>query len=166
LTYYGFPSQMLLSGYVIGHERMSEMLDELKVLHAIHFQETETLYLDQPCDPDYDRWRALEDLGQFVVFTVRNTAGELVGYLQYYVFRDMHSKEMYVAREDALFLLPEHRGGGIASKLIDYAEHCLKQLGCAYAGMSNKGPVGGPDIGNFLERKGYRPVAMYYSKKL
>lgn len=164
MQYYAFELEEH-RGYIIGHERIAEMEKDIRPLHAAHWQETETLYLDTPCDPDYTRYKNSEAAKQFVVFTVRKD-GEMVGYIQYYVFRDMHSQHMYTAREDALFLAKEHRGGGLASKLIDYAEHCLKQLGCAYVGMSSKAPAGGPDIGKFLERKGYRPVAMYFSKKL
>lgn len=165
MKHYGFQPETH-RGYLIGHERIADMEEELKVLHAEHFEETETLYLDAPFNPDYARYKNSEAAHQFVVFTVRAPDGEMVGYLQYYVFRDMHSQGMYTAREDAFFLSKDQRGGGIASHLLRFAEHCLKQLGCAYVGMSSKAPVGGPPIGKFLERKGYRPVALYYSKKL
>jgi len=32
--------------------------------------------------------------------------------------------------------------------------------------MTSKSPVGGPDIRPFLEKRGYRFVAEYFSKKL
>ncbi len=162
--YYGF--DIAFSGdVVIGHERIEDMCDELRVLHEQHYRETETLYLDVPFDPDYTRYVASEKAGQFVVFTAR-MHGELVGYLQYYVFRDMHSSGMRQAREDAFFFVPAVRGKGHAPKLLKFAEDALKKLGCRYVGMSSKAPTGGPDIGSFLERKGYRPVALYYVKQL
>jgi GNAT superfamily N-acetyltransferase len=163
-TYYGF-NPLSVDGYSIGLERIANMEDELRVLHTEHYNETETLYMQDEVDVDYERYRASEAANQFVVFTVR-TAERMVGYLQFYVFRDMHSKNVLQAREDAYFLTKSERGTGLASVLLGYAEQCLKQLGCRYVGMTSKGPVGGPDIGNFLERKGYRPVAMYYSKLL
>jgi len=167
-SYHGFDPD-ITEKYAIGLEKVAQMEDELRELHAEHYAETETLYLDAEFDPDYARYKNSEAAGQFVVFTVRDISNwhrDMVGYLQYYVFRDMHSKGMYTAREDAFFLTKDHRGGGLAPKLLSYAEHCLKQLGCRYVGMSSKAPVGGPDIGNFLERNGYRPVALYYSKQL
>lgn len=150
---------------VIGHERIEDMHDELRVLHEQHYRETETLYLDVPFKPDYVRYIESEKRGQFVVFTARSQ-GELVGYLQYYVFRDMHSAGMRQAREDAFFFTEKVRGKGHAPKLLKYAEEALKLLGCRFVGMSSKAPAGGPDIGKFLERKGYRPVATYYIKQL
>lgn len=164
IKYYGFEVEDY-NGAKLGHERIADMVEELRILHAEHFQETETLYLESPFDPDYRRYIWSEKENQFVVFTARRD-GKMIGYLQYYIFRDMHSQGMMTAREDAFFFTKAHRGGGTASRLLTYAEHCLKQLGCKYVGMSSKAPAGGPDIGKFLERKGYAPVALYYSKKL
>ena len=152
--------------YSFGRESILAVRDEINELYKEHYAETEVLYLDTPMDVDFERFGQSEKAGQFVLFTVRTAENDLVGYLQYYVFRDMHSQGMYIAREDAFFLTKSHRGGGLASKMVDYAEHCLKQLGCRYVGMSSKAPAGGPDIGRFLERKGYKPVALYYSKQL
>lgn len=163
-TYRAFEPRVV-DTVVIGCERIADMEDELRALHEQHYNETETLYLSVPFDPDYERYKEVEERGQFVVFTVR-ILGVMVGYLQYYVFRDMHSQHTYQAREDALFLTKEHRGRNLAPMLLDFAEHCLGQLGCKYVGMSSKAPAGGPDIGRFLERKGYAPVATYYVKQL
>lgn len=151
---------------VIGHEKLSNMAHELHPLAMQHYNETETAYIDSPCDPDYARYIESEKEGQFVVFTVRLLDEEMIGHLCYYVFRDMHSRGHFTAHEDAWFLTKKHRGGGIASHLLAYAEDCLKQLGCSRVGMSSKAPCGGPDIGPFLERKGYRPVATFYFKQL
>jgi GNAT superfamily N-acetyltransferase len=162
--YIGFPPFMDES-ITIGVERLADCEEALRVLHGEHYAETETLYLETPFDPDYQRYKELEARQQFVLFTVRNGL-ELVGYLQYYVFRDLHTQGVYQAREDAFFLNKKHRGHGIAPKLLSFAESCLCQLGCRYVGMSSKAPVGGPDIGNFLEHRDYRPVAMFYVKDL
>lgn len=163
-SYIGFPP-FSDEGYTIGIERVADVQDEIRPLHAQHYAETEALYLDTPFKPDYDRLIALEKEAQFVQFTVRYGL-ELVGYLQYYVFRDLHTSDMYTAREDAFFLTKQHRGHGMAPKILSYAESCLYQLGCRYVGMSSKAPIGGPDIGPFLEKRGYRPVALFYMKDL
>ena len=92
--------------------------------------------------------------------------GELVGYIQYYVFRDLHTQGAFTAREDAMFLTKKARGNKIAPRMLSFAENAMAGLGCVFIGMTSKGPVGGPEIGPFLESKGYRPVAMFYGKKL
>ena len=149
----------------IGIEAMSDILDEIAPLHKAHYQETEVAYLDHPYDPDYLRLCSLENDGGYVVFTIR-VGQKLAGYVQYHIFRDLHTQGIYVAREDCFYITPEFRGKKLAPKLLNFAEHGLKQLHCAYVGMTSKSPVGGADIRPFLEGRGYRMVAEYYCKKL
>ena len=161
--YYGFqPAQQ--GEFTYGIERIADIEDEVRVLHDEHYNETETLYLDTPFSPSYDRYRASEEAGQFVLFTAR-VGSALAANLQYYVFNDMHT-EIKVAREDAFFVSEPFRGRKIAPSLLAYAEDALRQLGCVKVGMSSKAPVGGPDIGPFLEKRDYKPVAIFYMKDL
>lgn len=162
--YYTYPPRFLGSA-VFGIERVSDMLEELAGLHRMHYEETETEYMDHEYAPNYPSYMEMEKDGRFVVFTCR-IGLKMVGYLQYYVFRDMHSQHVLQAREDAFFIHPLVRGKKIAPQLLAYAEDALRALGCQYVGMTSKAPVGAPDIGPFLERREYRPVAVYYVKKL
>lgn len=147
-----------------GLERLADIDSEIYPLHEAHYNETETTYLDTPFSPSYDRYKASEEIGQFVLFTVR-IGSTLVGYLQYYVFNDMHTQAKQ-AREDALFITEKYRGKRLAPGLLAYAEDALRQLGCTMIGMTSKAPVGAPDVGPYLEKRGYRPVAVFYTKKL
>lgn len=162
--YIGIPP-LIDKDITIGIERIEDIVDEIRPLHEQHYNETEVLYLDTPFQPDYSQYIGLEKDQRFVLFTVRS-GWHLVGYLQYYVFQDLHTSGVLQAREDALFLTEAVRGRKIAPMLLNFAEEALRLLGCSYVGMSSKGPVGGPEIGPFLERKGYRPVATFYAKKL
>ncbi len=147
-----------------GLERLADIEDELRVLHEEHFNETERGYLGSEFNPSYDRYKASEEAGQFILFTTR-VAERLAGYLQYYVFEDMHTN-MKVAREDAMFVSKDFRGKKLAPAMLSYAEDALRQLGCGMVGMTSKAPVGAPDIGPFLEKRGYKPIAVYFVKKL
>jgi GNAT superfamily N-acetyltransferase len=149
----------------IGIERFSNMLPEIAPLHEAHYLETEAEYLDTPYEPNYQSYVSMEEDGRFVCFTVR-MGWQMVGYLQYYVFRDQHSRRMLQAREDAFYLHPLVRGKKIAPQVLAYAEDALRALGCRYVGMTSKAPVGAPDIGPFLESRSYRPIAVYYVKDL
>lgn len=164
VSYHAFPP-MVTNGFTIGIEKLPHMMDEISVLHQAHWEETERLYLDQPVQASYHRYAELEELGQFVHFTARKNR-EMVGYLQYYLFPDMHMGETLTAREDAFFVVPAERGKGLAQKMLDYAEDSLKKLGCKYAAMTTKAPCGGPDISAFLERNSYRPVSTLFMKEL
>jgi len=156
---------MVTNGFTVGIERLPNMVREISRLHDKHWEETERLYLDDPIKPSYDKYAELEALGQFVHFTARKN-GQMVGYLQYYLFPDMHMGKTLTAREDAFFVAPEERGKGLAQKMLDYAEDSLRKLGCKYAAMTTKAPAGGPDISAFLERNRYRAVSTLFLKKL
>lgn len=149
---------------VLGVERLADVADEIHSVYEAHYRETEA-FADDPFNPDYARCQKMEADGQFVLFTVR-IFGTIVGYIQYFVFRDMHCQSVYQAKEDAFFLLKEHRGRGLAPALLSYAEYCLPQLGCKYVSMSSKAPMGGSDIDGFLKSQGYEPVAISYAKRL
>ena len=163
--YYGLPPATH-GKYTIGHERMHEIVSEIDPVYRKHYQETEEVYLpNAKYDPNYDGYQALEERGSFVLFTAREYS-TVVGYVQYHVYGDMHAQGALTAREDAFFLLPEHRGSGLAPKVLQYAEDFLQKLGCTYVGMTDKSPVGGAPIGGFLEKQGYGLVAHYYVKEL
>ncbi len=163
-TYYLAPP-IIKGNVAIGLEKFSDMLEDIRPLHEAHFNETETQYLDDEFNPNYQSYMDMEQDGRFVCFTVR-LGWKMVAYLQYYVFRDLHSQRVLQAREDALYVHPLARGKKIAPQLLAYAEDALKTLGCRYVGMTSKAPVGAPDIGPFLERRGYRPIAVYFVKNL
>ena len=163
--YYGLPPQVD-GNYIIGHERQHEIVSDIDPVYRKHYEETEAVYLpNAKFDPAYPSYEALEKAGTFILFTVRE-GSTLVGYLQYHVYRDMHAQDAMTAREDAFYLLPEHRGSGISPKLLAFAEHFLAKLGCTYVGMTDKSPVGGAPIGGFLQKKGYGLIAHYYVKEL
>lgn len=162
--YYGFP--VYQDGDItIGHQRMADVMDEIVPLYAKHFVETEEKYLDTEYEPNYEQYLAAEERGNFVLFTVRK-GSTLVGYMQYHIYNWAHSRRLRHAKEDALYVAEEHRGGGLSKKVLDYTEDFLQKLGCAYVGMTSKAPVGSTDIGPYLETRGYRPVAVYYVKEL
>ncbi len=161
--YYGFVPAT--EGQVtFGIERIADIEDEIRVLHEEHYLETEVKYKPTGFNPSYDRYRASEEAAQYVQFTAR-VGDVLAGYLQYYVFDDMHS-HMKQAREDALFVSKKFRGKKLGPGMLAYAEDALRHLGCRMIGMTSKHPVGGPNLGSFLESRGYREVAVYYTKEL
>jgi GNAT superfamily N-acetyltransferase len=151
--------------YSVGIQRLRDYRDEIAALHARHFAETEEGYLNAKFDADYDRYIASEERGDFVIFTLRENS-TLIGYLQYYVFRSMHSSQQTHAKEDAFYIVPEARGRKLAPFLLETAEYFLQKLGCRYVGMTSKHPVGGSDLRNFLDSKGYKQVATYHVKEL
>lgn len=151
--------------YRLQLESIKAMTEEIRVLHDRHYRETETHYLKHPFNPDYAQFGLLEDAGAFVCYTARTDAGQMVGYLMYFVSRSLHGSYT-TALEDAYYVAPEHRGTGLARQLLRFAEEALAQRGVDYAFMSSKKPVGGPNIGPLLEIEGYAEMAQVFCKRL
>lgn len=154
-------------GYTFGIEKIETILEEVKVLHNAHWEETEKLYLNYSINPDYERYIELEQLARFVLFTCRNNeTGLLVGDLMYYLASSMHIKGVPQATEDAFFLLKEARNGLVAYKYLQYAGKALEDLGVKLIGMSDKSPCGGKSLAGLMKKAGYRPVSINYVKEV
>lgn len=165
-VYFGF-TPVEYKNYYIGMEKLEGILTELKVLHSNHYDETETLYKEREIDPDYEGYIELEHAGKFVLFTVRDTeTGRLVGDLMYYLGQSAHNKSVLMAREDAFYIVKEHRGGQLAKMFLKFAETSLLQLGVGQIGMTDKSPCGGKSLKRLLEPLGYKPVALQYVKEI
>ena len=163
--YYGF-DPLFIANYAIGMEKLAEQLDEVRELHQRHWSETEVKYLDDEMNPDYDYYIRREIEASFILFTCRTLDMVLVGHLQYFLGPNPHVMGHMLATEDAFFLAPEHRGGSLAGRFLRYAEDSLKLFGVKYVGMSDKSPVGGKNLEPLMRRRGYKPIATYYLKKI
>lgn len=165
-VYVAFPTKTLGS-YTIGIEKMSNTLERTRELIAEHWGETEALYRQLHGDPNFLIYMALEQEGKFVMFTARhNETNDLIGHLMYYVYESTHTMGIMEAREDTFFVSKDHRGGRLASGMVDYAEQCFRKMRVHQMTMSCKSPAGGPNLDKFLKRKGYNPVAIAYFKPL
>jgi len=165
IKYFGFPP-LDAGTHVIGLESINNIKDEIRAVHQEHWDETEVLYLERPMDPDYDLFCAKEAERQFVLFTVRDPDGRLIGNLGYFLGLSTHHTGMLQAKEDFFFVTKEYRKTGVASELLQYAEKHLIELGVKLIGMSDKSPCGGKSLEPFLTREGYKKVAIAYVKEV
>ena len=166
-TYYGFQPERQ-GRYIIGCERVHQVVDELDVLHREHWNETEVLYLNREMDVDYERYIHMEDNGQFLLFTVRDAEDDvrMVGNLIYFIGDSVHTKGYLQAKEDSFFLTKSARSGKLAMDVIKFAEKSLASVGIQSVGMSDKSPCGGRSLDKMMRRLGYKPVAVYYVKEV
>lgn len=137
------------------------LVDELRPLHAMHWQETEKFRHGLKLDANYARMQELNALGRYVVFTAR-LADVLVGNCAMHLFESMHTKTLG-AKEDTLFVVPEHRVGRMPWKFIDYVERVLKAIGASEIYITAK--MGTRSL-RIFEARGYRQTAIEYHKLL
>lgn len=142
-------------------ERIKDVWDELLINFHEHWKETEAYRHGQPFNPDKSRYIQYEDLGYFLLFTVRDE-GKLVGNCTMYVLPSMHTQEL-VATEDTWYLLPDYRKSGIGVRLYKYVEKKLESLGVVEITMTAKESN---KSGKIMEGLGFEKVASEYAKQL
>jgi GNAT superfamily N-acetyltransferase len=157
---------VIYKGYDISRIRVEESIPDLKLLHAAHYAETEVHYKKHQVDVNYPHYIACEKRGTMFCFgaTVIETR-QLVAYLFMYLSPSAHDSSM-VATADMFYLLPEHRGSGIARRLLQVAQTQLKELGADYMIVTDKSPLGAPHLKTLFESEGYSQIAIAYSKVL
>ncbi len=157
---------MIFKGYEIGEVLIAPIIDDLKILHAAHYKETETHYKRHKVDVNYPHYISCQEKGTCTCFAARVIeTGQIVAYLFMYLLPSAHDSSM-VATADMMYLLPEHRGSGIARRLLQVAQTRLKELGADYMIVTDKSPLGAPHLKMLFESEGYSQIAIAYSKEL
>ncbi len=157
---------MLYKNYEIGVISIAGNIDGLKKLHAAHYAETEVHYKKHAVNVDYEYYQQCEKAGSLVVFGAHELdTKELVAYLFMYRTPSAHDDSV-MANADMFFLLSEHRGSGIARRLLKVAQERMKALGADYMNVTDKSPLGAPHLKILFESEGYTQIAIAYSKVL
>lgn len=157
---------MIFKDYEIGQISVGDSVEDLKKLHAIHYAETETHYKHHTVQVNYPHFIACEARGSLFCFGAHTVdSKQLVAYLFMYLSPSAHDTSM-VASADMFFLLPEHRGSGVARRLLQVAQTKLKERGADYMIVTDKSPLGAPHLKMLFESEGYAQMAIAYSKAL
>lgn len=136
--------------FTISTEYIEQALDEIKPVHAAHWQETEGYRHGIALNPDYDYMINAERTSRFILFTVRHE-GKLVGNCMMYLSRSTHTQK-WVAEEDTIFILPEYRQGRLGVRLIRYVEDVLRNMGVTEIRVTVKTVN---RVGELLQHLGY-----------
>ncbi len=156
---------MIYKDYFLGDLIVEDNVEDLKKLHASHYSETEVHYKKHKVDVNYPHYADCQKRGTLFAFGAWGSLQELVAYLFMYLSPSAHDSSM-VATADMFYLLPEHRGSGIARRLLQIAEARLKEQGADYMIVTDKSPLGAPHLKVLFESEGYAQMAIAYSKAL
>lgn len=113
-------------------------------------------------NPDWESYASLEDAGILKIFTAREDQ-RLVGYFVVLVKTHLHYKDNLFAYNDVLFLDAEYRKGFTGSKLMKFAEACLKEDGVEVMVVNTKRHK---PFDVLLKWLGYSHIENLYSKVL
>jgi len=113
-------------------------------------------------NPDWDAYANLEDAGVLKIFTAR-ADGKLIGYFVVFVKSHIHYKDHLFCYNDLIFIDEEYRKGFTSSRLIKFAEKCLKADGVEVMIVNTK--MHKP-FDSLLVWLGYKHIENLYSKVL
>lgn len=114
--------------FTFARERMEDIVEEMRPLHRAHWDETEASRHALQLNPDYDAFIRYERAGRYILFTLRDGSGRLVGNCAMYLDTSTHTQTL-LATEDTLYLLPEARKGRTAMRFVGFIERALRQVG-------------------------------------
>ena len=138
-----------------------EFLDSLVPLVVENFNET-AVFKDLKLEPDLSAYYKAEEAGVLRIYTVREDA-KLVGYSIFSVFMHNHFRGTKVAKEEVIFLAPEHRKGRVGLKFIDYCDEALTAEGVNII-MRTSTEI--RDWSPVLLRRGYVLAEKTYAKRV
>lgn len=147
----------------IAEEPYSEALwAEAQPLLVAHWREIAS-YADIPLSPAKARYAAAAAAGVLLILTAR-TACELVGYAVYELSRPAHYDTSLQAKQDVIYVHPDHRRGTLGMRLLIRSEEILRKRGVQVVHQHQKNAH--PVLGELLARRGYEPLETLWSKRL
>lgn len=132
-------------------ETLFDIIEEVGPLLESHYQECGT-HKEIRLDPRWDQYAALERMGCYIVFTVRNEL-ELIGYSAFFLNHHLQHADLLSANNDVIYVKPEYRRGMNAIRFIDFCEQELKTLGAQAITYHVKTHI---DWRPILHRRNYR----------
>ena len=143
-------------------EKLSDILEEMKIVFPLHWEELALNKDKVPLDPQYDIYLEREKRDEVLVVTVRQEGG-LIGYFVGFIAPGLHYKTCLTCTMDIFYIHPDYRGSDLGFKLFNYVERELKVLGVQRWFMGSKMHK---DASFLFEKIGAEPVETYYSKWL
>lgn len=113
-------------------------------------------------NPDWDAYANLEDAGVLKIFTARANS-KLIGYFVVFVKSHIHYKDHLFCYNDVIFVDEEYRKGFTSTRLIKFAEKCLKADGVEVMIVNTKRHK---PFDSLLIWLGYKHIENIYSKVL
>lgn len=147
-------------GITYQEEKIADLLEELKPLLKLHWEELANHKDIRPLDPDYPMYMAMNDMEILRMFTVRENS-KLIGYSTWIIAKNLHYKTWLYAVADIYWLNPEYRKTGISFDFFFHIEDWLKGLGVKSITVQDKINHSNE---KFFNRLGYSPIEQNYEK--
>jgi len=112
--------------------------------------------------PHWEFFRMAEKAGELICFVVRKD-NEVVGYTVWLLQPHLHSRDMKLAFNDAVFLRKDCRKGGVGKAFLEYCDEELEKFGAKMIMWHVKPHV---DYSASLKAIGYKHFATVYARDI
>lgn len=144
-------------------ESYAEIIEDIRPLLGEHYRELALFQDEIPLDPDFDKYRALNEAGAIVFYTARLN-GALIGYAIYAVVaRHLHYRHRF-AVNDICWIAPAHRNFGVGTGLFDFVEADLALEGPIV--MMTETKEHAPALAALLLSRGHEKMGLVLAKRL
>lgn len=145
--------------YSVTVDRFDLTYQELEPLYRKHFAERKARYDAEGIssgeyNPQLETYFDYARSGILLTFIAR-TGGEPIGYSNIYVVNDMHDSEL-IAQEDAIYVLPQHRGAGAGDLLVRTVHQVMKDRNVKRLNITTSTDL---KVANWLMKHGYKHTA-------
>ena len=144
-------------------EFLSSCQKDCQYLIELHWEEIALNKEKIKLNPDWEKYKSLEELGALKIFTARDDVNKLVGYFVVIVGANLHYKDHIFAENDIIYLHKDYRKGFTGVKLIKFAEKCLKDDGVSVLKINTKVHQPFDKLVNYL---GFGLIERVYTKYL
>lgn len=148
-------------------EKFDDVIVEAEKMFAAHWDEIASHKEDRRLKPDLALRKLAESNGRLVIATARD-AGRLIGYIDWFVYRDVNSSETTTAETDVYFVEERPNRALIMLAMIRNSLNQLKEMGVIYVRPRTKFKTEGlgRGAGPIWQALGFKPNEVIYSKIL
>lgn len=151
-----------MASTVLAREKFADFIDEAEPILRRHWREV-AHYTDIPLNVDRSNYERIEQADMLRIFTAR-LGRTLIGYAVFLISPNAHYRYSIQAKQDVIYIAPEHRGRLAGYRLIKFADEMLRAEGAQVVYQHVK--LSHPALGRILERIGYAPIETIYARRL
>jgi GNAT superfamily N-acetyltransferase len=146
-------------------ESFEELVEDIKPLLPLHWEELALHKETIPLEPDFEFYRAAYEAGILKFFTGRMDDGSLIAYAIYAIRpKHAHYQTTCWAVSDIVFVHPDHRNLGVGNALFDFIEDECRMMGVDILVTGTK--VDHPELRFLLTGRGHKVTDTLMAKEL
>lgn len=156
------PEITIPTGLKFQREKAHDFIPKHADLFALHWGEVGH-FRDIPLDPDFEKYKKLEEIGNLRIYSVTDQDDETIGYCFFVLGNNLHYRKSLQANQDIIFIHPERRGFG--KTFINWCDNELRKEGIqvVFQHVKAKKEL---NFSPLLEKLNYELMDLIYARRL